>query len=68
MAKEACVYGKRGLCSSETAAYSLDQHATYILLDGTWQEARNMFRKCPSLHSLPRVALPGNPQTLNPRL
>ncbi len=43
----------------ETAAYSLDKRATYIILDGTWQEARNMFRKCPSLHSLPRVALPG---------
>jgi DTW domain-containing protein YfiP/GNAT superfamily N-acetyltransferase len=41
---------------SETAITAIN--ATYIILDGTWQEARAIFRKCPCLHSLPRVALP----------
>ena len=31
---------------------------SYILLDGTWQQAQDMFRKGPaSLHSLPRLSL-----------
>jgi len=41
---------------SETAITAMN--TTYIILDGTWQEARAIFRKCPCLHSLPRVALP----------
>jgi hypothetical protein len=57
-----CGGGEAAPVAGGHAAYSLDKHATYILLDGTWQEARNMFRKCPSLHSLPRVALPGQPK------
>ena len=29
----------------------------YVILDGTWQEARSIFRKCSVLHALPRVSL-----------
>jgi len=29
----------------------------FVLLDGTWQEAQNMFRKLPVLWSLPRLSL-----------
>lgn len=38
------------------------EEAAFVLLDGTWQEARAMFRKGPSvLRELPRVALRGSP-------
>jgi len=30
---------------------------TYIILDGTWQQAKQMFRKTPALWKLPRVSL-----------
>ena len=36
---------------------------TFILIDGTWQEARSIYRKTPALHSLPRLALRGSPST-----
>lgn len=32
---------------------------TYIVLDGTWQQAKSMFRRIPTLWNLPRVALSG---------
>ncbi|QSA20154.1 DTW domain-containing protein, partial [Vibrio furnissii] len=35
----------------------------FILLDGTWQEAKKMERKSPWLKDLPRVAL--SPQQLS---
>ena len=31
--------------------------ACYVILDGTWQEASSMFRKCHALHRLPRLTL-----------
>jgi len=31
--------------------------AIYIVLDGTWQEARSIYRKTPALYSLPRFTL-----------
>ncbi len=30
---------------------------TFILLDGTWQEARKMYNRSPYLHKLPRIEL-----------
>jgi len=33
---------------------------TYIILDGTWQEAKSMFRKTPALWKLPRLSLDSN--------
>jgi len=33
---------------------------TYIILDGTWQQAKSMFRKTPSLWKLPRISLQSN--------
>lgn len=30
----------------------------FIVLDGTWQEARKMYNRSPYLHALPRVVLP----------
>ncbi|KAL7545155.1 hypothetical protein ACHAWF_008508 [Thalassiosira exigua] len=33
---------------------------TYIILDGTWQQAKHMFRRTPSLWKLPRVSLREN--------
>ena len=32
---------------------------SYVIIDGTWQEARQIYRKTPALHRLPRVALRG---------
>ena len=32
---------------------------TYIVLDGTWKEARTMFRKMPFLQRLPRISFEG---------
>lgn len=34
---------------------------TYIILDGTWQQAKSMYRKIPALWKLPRVALDSAP-------
>lgn len=33
-----------------------DSHS-YIILDGTWQQAQDMFRKSPSIRALPRLSL-----------
>ncbi|KAL9179504.1 hypothetical protein ACHAXT_008794 [Thalassiosira profunda] len=33
---------------------------TYIILDGTWQEAKQIYRKTPVLWNLPRVSLQSN--------
>jgi DTW domain-containing protein YfiP len=32
-------------------------NSTFVLLDGTWQEAQSMFRKIPFLQQLPRLSL-----------
>ena len=39
--------------------YSKNNNAEryYLILDGTWKEAKTMHRKMPFLHSLPRVSL-----------
>ena len=33
------------------------ENTRFLLLDGTWQEARSMFRKIPQLQQLPRLSL-----------
>ena len=38
-----------------------DESTTYIVLDGTWQQAQTMFRKIPMLWNLPRISLTGIP-------
>lgn len=32
---------------------------TYIIIDGTWQQAKKIFRKIPALWSLPRISFGG---------
>ncbi len=32
-----------------------------VVLDGTWRQTRRMLKKLPSLHALPRLALPPKP-------
>lgn len=45
-------------CSATTNASAYHPaNSTFILLDGTWQEAQSMFRKIPELQQLPRLAL-----------
>lgn len=41
---------------SNVSCYS-PTNCTFLLLDGTWQEAQNMFRKIPALQQLPRLSL-----------
>ena len=36
---------------------AIGQCDSFILLDGTWQEARKMYNRSPYLHSLPRIGL-----------
>jgi DTW domain-containing protein YfiP len=44
-----------------TSAYSYTSTTTtppsFVILDGTWQEARSMFRKLTTLHQLPRFSI-----------
>ena len=40
------------------AALGGDECETFILLDGTWQEARKIYNRSPYLHSAPRIDLP----------
>jgi DTW domain-containing protein YfiP len=42
---------------SNVTAVSSSENTRFILLDGTWQEARSMFRKIPQLQQLPRLSL-----------
>ena len=42
----------------DSAQLSIDRTSTYIILDGTWQEAKKMFRQGPDcLRSIPRISL-----------
>ena len=43
--------------ASTTTKQSAKAIPTFVVLDGTWQEAKSMFRKIPLLHSLPRLSL-----------
>lgn len=42
--------------TAQTKSQSNDDQ-WYVIIDGTWQEARAIFRKCCALHALPRVSL-----------
>lgn len=35
-----------------------------IVLDGTWRQTRRMFHRLPTLHALPRLALPSKTETV----
>jgi hypothetical protein len=43
--------------SIDTANDDANSEASYLILDGTWQQAQSMFRKIPSLWNLPRISL-----------
>ena len=47
---------KEGLSANATTTTSC-YRCSFLLLDGTWQEAQSMFRKIPSLPMLPRLSL-----------
>lgn len=50
-----------GQNSSTTS--DIESDATYIILDGTWQQAQTMYRKIPALWKLPRVLLTDTQQS-----
>ncbi len=43
--------------SDESVESVFHQARTYVLLDGTWQQARKMYRKSPYLHQLPLLSV-----------
>jgi len=49
--------GGKPLNINNTSNDTTPSTSTYIVLDGTWQEARTMFRKIPLLQTLPRITL-----------
>eukprot|EP00956_Cyclotella_meneghiniana_P005506 scaffold7035_cov68-Cyclotella_meneghiniana.AAC.2 len=46
--------------NSNESKSDIDLKAVYIILDGTWQQAQNMYRKIPMLWNLPRLSLAGH--------
>ena len=56
---------REGPCKTERRTIPAAAGCTYIIIDGTWQEARTIMRKGPSaLRALPRTTLqPGAPST-----
>ena len=52
--------GGSGQISNDEEKESLKESGvTYIILDGTWQQAKSMYRKIPILWELPRLSLIG---------
>lgn len=37
-----------------------DMHQSYVIIDGTWQEARKIYNRSPYLHDLPAVKIQTN--------
>ncbi len=51
------VYPQSEMSGEAASALSLEECETFVLLDGTWQEARKMFNRSPYLKPLPSVEL-----------
>lgn len=59
-----------GGTTTAAAAKTTDERAasnkpaeTYIIIDGTWQQAKKIYRKVPMLWSLPRITFTGEQST-----
>ena len=46
-----------GAASQKVEAIEEDNNETYVIIDGTWQQALKIYRKIPALWSLPRISL-----------
>ena len=46
-----------GSTTNESGTPPRESNIVFVVLDGTWQEARSMFRKIPLLHAIPRWTL-----------
>jgi DTW domain-containing protein YfiP len=55
--------GNSGINEDSTIDVDEEMNSSYIILDGTWQQAQTIFRKNPILWNLPRISLSQVQQT-----